>query len=342
MRVWIFFLIFPLSSVFAGNCGPNIKLFSGSANTDLAKAVADYLEIDLSSASISRFNDGEVRIQILDNIRNCDIFVLQSTCIGAHGSVNDHLMELYLLIRAMKRASAKSVTAIIPYFGYARQDRKTKGRVPISASDTAMLLELAGADHVISIDLHCGQIQGFFHKAPVDNLFASTIFVPYVARLGLHDPVIVSPDAGGVERAKTFIEGLQSFGMQPRMAMIAKQRADAGVIESMNLVGKVQGCDAVIVDDICDTAGTLVQAAKVLKDHGARRVFACVTHPLLSGPACERIQNSCLEELIVADTIPIRAEDPTNLKRLSVASLLGQAILRTTKGESLSDLFSYH
>jgi ribose-phosphate pyrophosphokinase len=308
----------------------------------LAQAVADELEIQLSSAVVSKFNDGEIRIQILDNIRNCDVFILQSTCVSKSGSVNDNLMELYLLIRAMKRASANTVTAIVPYYGYARQDRKAKGRVPISASDVAMLFELAGADHVMSIDLHCGQIQGFFHEAPVDNLYASTIFVPYVARLGLVDPVIVSPDAGGVERAKTFIEGLQAIGIPSRMAVIVKQRAEAGVVESMNLVGKVQGSDVVIVDDICDTAGTLVQAAKELKDQGARRVFACVTHPLLSGAACSRIANSCLEELIVADTIPIRCEIPKNIKQLSVAPLLASAIARTTKGESLSDLFTYH
>lgn len=168
------------------------KLFSGNANRDLAEAVAQNLGIQLSESIISRFNDGEIRIQILDNVRNCDIFLLQSTCVSPSGSVNDHLMELYLMIRAMKRASAKSVTAIIPYYGYARQDRKLTGRVPISASDVAMLLELAGADHVIAIDLHCGQIQGFFHEAPVDNLFASTVFVPYVAKLDLQDPVIVS------------------------------------------------------------------------------------------------------------------------------------------------------
>lgn len=318
------------------------KLFSGNANRDLAEAVAQNLGIQLSESIISRFNDGEIRIQILDNVRNCDIFLLQSTCVSPSGSVNDHLMELYLMIRAMKRASAKSVTAIIPYYGYARQDRKLTGRVPISASDVAMLLELAGADHVIAIDLHCGQIQGFFHEAPVDNLFASTVFVPYVAKLDLQDPVIVSPDAGGVERAKLFIEGLQAVGVSSRLAIFVKQRAEAGVIESMNLVGRVQGSDVVIIDDICDTAGTLVQAAKELKDQGARRVYACITHPLLSGPACVRIASSCLEELIVTDTIPLPPTAPSNIKQLSLAPLLAKAILCTSRGESLSSLFSYH
>lgn len=340
MRILIVIFVM-VSACFYGDCGPAIKLFSGSANPQLTEAVARCLGIEVSPAKVARFNDGEINIQILENVRNCDVFILQSTCISENSTVNDNFMELCLMIRAMKRSSAKSVTALIPYFGYARQDRKTKGRVPISASDIAMLLEVAGADHVVAIDLHCGQIQGFFHETPVDNLFASTILVPYVARLGLYDPVIVSPDAGGVERAKTFIEGLQSLGVSSKMAVILKQRAEAGVVESMNLVGKVRGSDVVIVDDICDTAGTLVQAAKELKEHGARRVFACITHPLLSGPACSRIEGSCIEELVVTDTIPLRGEVPSNIKQLSVAPLLANAISRITKGESVSDLFKY-
>lgn len=340
MRYWM--AVFTLICSFVmGECGPGIKLFSGSGNSELTKAVADCLETPVSQILVSRFNDGEIRIQILENVRNCDVFILQSTCLNTTSTVNDNLMELYLMIRAMKRSSANSVTAVIPYFGYARQDRKTKGRVPISASDVAMLLEVAGADHVMAVDLHCGQIQGFFHETPVDNLFASTIFVPYVAKLGLYDPVIVSPDAGGVERVKTFIEGLQALGVPSKMAVIVKQRADAGVVESMNLVGKVQGSDVVIVDDICDTAGTLVLAAKELKEQGARRVFACITHPLLSGPACERIGGSCLEELVVTDTISLRGDVPPNIRQLSVAPLLAKAIQRIINGESLSDLFKY-
>jgi ribose-phosphate pyrophosphokinase len=325
----------------AADCGPGFRLFSGSGNPQLAKEVARLLEIEVSQAIVDRFNDGEIHIQILDNVRNCDVFILQSTCMSSHSTVNDNLMELFLMIRAIKRSSAKSITAVIPYFGYARQDRKMQGRVPISASDVAMLMEMAGADHVMAIDLHCGQIQGFFHQTPVDNLFASTLFVPYVARLGLYDPVIVSPDAGGVERAKLFIEGLQSLGIPSRMAIIVKQRAGAGAIDSMNLVGKVLGSDVVIVDDICDTAGTLVAAAKELKNQGARRVFACITHPLFSGPACTRIADSCLEELIVTNTIPLRGEVPSNIKQLSVAPLLAQAIYRIYHGESVSGLFTF-
>ncbi len=340
MGQWGIFFTMVCFTLF-GDCGPGVKLFSGSANRELADAVAECLGTSASRATVSRFNDGEIRIQIHDNVRNCDVFLLQSTSVSSDSSVNDNLMELYLMIRAMKRASAKSVTAIVPYFGYARQDRKMTGRVPISASDVAMLLEVAGADHVVSVDLHCGQIQGFFHGTPVDNLFASTIFVPYVARLGLYDPVIISPDAGGVERAKTFIEGLQSLGVSSKMAVIVKQRAEAGVVESMNLVGKVDGSDVVIVDDICDTAGTLVQAAKQLKEKGARRIFACITHPLLSGSACDKIGKSCLEELVVTDTIPLRDETPRNLKQLSVAPLLANAIDRIIHGESLSELFKY-
>ncbi len=340
MRIWVV-VIALFCACLSAECGPGIKLFSGSANSELTQSVADHLGTQVSQAHISRFNDGEIRIQILENVRNCDVFILQSTCISSQSTVNDNLMELYLLIRAMKRSSARSVTAIIPYFGYARQDRKMMGRVPISASDVAMLLEVAGADHVVAVDLHCGQIQGFFHETPVDNLFASTIFVPYIARLDLNDLVIVSPDAGGVERAKTFIEGLASLGVPSRIAVIVKQRAEAGVIESMNLVGKVQGSDAVIIDDICDTAGTLVQAARELKNQGARRVFACVTHPLLSGPACMRIAESCLEELVVTDTIPLRDAVPANIRQLSVAPLLANAILHIVNEDSLSALFKY-
>lgn len=334
-------LFFSFCASFFADCGPGIMLFSGNSNPELTQAVANCLGMNVHRAKIGKFNDGEIRIQIEENVRGCDVFILQSTCPNVESSVNDNLVELYLMIRAMKRSSAKSVTAIIPYYGYARQDRKTQGRVPISASDIAMLIESAGADKVLAVDLHCGQIQGFFHHTPVDNLFASTIFVPYVSRLGLHDPVIVSPDAGGVERAKTFIEGLQSLGIPTKMAIIVKQRADAGVVETMNLVGKVQGSDVVIVDDICDTAGTLVKAAQELKEHGARRVFACVTHALLSGPACMRIEDSCLEELIVTDTIPLRGPIPKNITQLSVAFLLASAIMRISDGEPLSDLFQY-
>jgi ribose-phosphate pyrophosphokinase len=319
---------------------PFFKLFSGSTNQDLANAVANYLDVPLDPIKLGRFHDGEIRIQIEENIRNCDVFIIQSICPTSKESVNDSLIELYLMIRAMKRASADRIHVVIPYYGYARQDRKMEGRVPISASDVAMLLELAGADHVIAVDLHCGQIQGFFHEAPVDNLFASNILVPYFAEKNdLQNLVIVSPDAGGVPRAKTFIEELDHFGKKAELAIIIKQRAEAGVVETMRLVGNVAGCDVVIVDDICDTAGTLVKAAQELKNQGARRVFACITHPLFSGQALSKIAESAIEELIVADTIPLRTTLPPNVKQISIAPLVAESIMRTHQGESISDLF---
>ncbi|MEN9655050.1 MAG: hypothetical protein RL235_1162 [Chlamydiota bacterium] len=337
VRVVLFVVFF----AFSLGAAEGFVVFSGSGNRDLSEAIAGQLGIDLGRAIVGRFNDGEIRIQILENIRNRDVFIVQSVCLSEEASVNDNLMELFLMIRAMKRASAKSVTAVIPYYGYARQDRKTQGRVPISASDVAMMLETAGADHLISVDLHCGQIQGFFHQVPVDNLYASYMFVPHIAKLGLHDVVVISPDAGGVERANHFLEGLRLLGIPARLAVFVKQRSAPGVVASMNLVGDVQGCDTVIIDDICDTAGTLVEAAKELKGRGARRIFACVTHPLLSGPACERIGSSTLEQLIVTDTIPMRGGVPANICQVSIAPLLAAAILRTNNGESLSQLFTF-
>lgn len=319
------------------------KLFAGNACKELAEAVANQLKIPLSKVKIDRFNDGEIKIKVEENIRNTEVFIIQSTCPTCSGSVNDNLMELFLLIRAMKRSSSGPINVIVPYFGYARQDRKTESRVPISASDIAMLLETAGADHVIAVDLHCGQIQGFFHKAPVDNLYASPIFVRYFAsKKDLVKPVVVSPDAGGVERAKKFLEGLQANKLSANLAIIVKQRAGAGVVDKMNLVGSVEGCDAIIVDDICDTGGTLVQAAKELKAQGARRVFACITHPVFSGPALERIAHSELTELVVTDSIAISNQAPPNIVQLSIASLLAQAIEGTHSGASISHLFAFH
>lgn len=336
----LFVSLLPAASPCMEDCG--FKLFSGNATHELAEKIAEHLDMPLSRAKVERFNDGEVKIQIEESIRNCDIYVLQSTCPTANASVNDNIMELFFMVRAMKRASAKSVTAIIPYFGYARQDRKLKSRVPISASDISMLFEMAGVDHVISVDLHCGQIQGFFHKAPVDNLYASTIFVPYMAaKNDLRDPVVISPDAGGVERAKQFLEGLVSYGIHAQLAIIVKQRKEAGLVESMDLVGNVQNSDVIIIDDMCDTAGTLVKAAQELKQKGARRVFACITHPVFSGDALYKIEHSAIDEIVVADTIPLRELPPYNLTQLSVAPLLAEAITRAHKGESISHLFVY-
>lgn len=315
------------------------KLFTGTTNPQLAETVAEYLNVDLNKATIGRFNDGEVSIHIDESVRKCDVYILQSVCPSLQGSINDSLLELYLLIRSMKRSSAERIHAVVPYYGYARQDRQD-GRVPISASDVAKLLEQAGADHVICVDLHCGQIQGFFHDIPVDNLLGAKVLIPYFAsKTDLQNLVVVSPDAGGVTRAKKFILGLGEFGVKADMAVILKQRASAGVIETMQLVGNVKGCDVVIVDDICDTAGTLVHAAQELKNQGARRVFACITHPLFSANALSKIAGSVIEEMIVTDTIPIRSSLPDNITQVTIGPLLGEAIIRTHQGQSISELF---
>jgi len=317
----------------------NAILFSGNANLTLAQEIVDYLNIPLGDAHVSKFNDGEIQISIKDSVRNKDVFLLQSTCVTATQSINDNMMELYLLVRTIKRASAASITAVIPYYGYARQDRKTTGRVPISAADMALLLELAGVDRVVTIDLHCGQIQGFFHQAPVDNLFASFMFVSHFATKELKNLVVVSPDAGGVERAKKFMEHLASEGIPSKMALISKQRQNAGVIASMCLIGSVEGSDVIIVDDMCDTGGTIIKAAKLLKEEGANRVYVAVTHPVFSGNALKNIGLSEIDEMVITNTMPLREEAPANIHCISVAPLLGEAIYRIQMGQSLSDLF---
>lgn len=319
--------------------GETALIFSGNATMDLAHKVADYLNIPLGKALVQKFNDGEIQIQIQENVRNRDVFIIQSTCPSEKQSINDNLMELFLLIRTMKRSSTGSITVVIPYYGYARQDRKTTPRVPISAADVAMLLEQAGVDRVLTVDLHCGQIQGFFRNAPVDNLYAASVFIPYLTGKDLQNVVVVSPDAGGVDRANKFLKQLEKNGVPADIAMISKQRAAAGVIGSMNLIGDVTNADAIIVDDMCDTGGTLVKAAQLLKDSGARRVFAVITHPVFSSNAMEKIGASVLEEMIIADTIPLRGKVPANITTISVAPLLGQAILRIQCGQSVSALF---
>lgn len=316
-----------------------IMLFTGNANDPLAAKVAEYLNISLGSASINKFNDGEIQIHVNESVRGKDIFIIQPTCQNEEQSVNDSLMELYLLVRTMKRASANSITAIIPYYGYARQDRKTVSRVPISAADIALMFETAGIDRIVTVDLHCGQIQGFFHNVPVDNLYASPLFVSYMLNKDLENVVIVAPDAGGVDRAKKFADSLSKRGIATDMALISKERAKAGVIANMNLIGDVEGADAIIIDDLCDTGGTLIKAAQLLKDSGAHRVYAIVTHPVFSNHALEKIGSSILEEMIITDTIPLRGDIPSNIHLISVAPLLGEAILRIQHGESISMLF---
>lgn len=320
-------------------CFNSYLIFSGNANKALAEEVAEYLGVSLGKASVKKFNDGEISIKINENVRNKEVFIIQPTCSNASQSVNDSMMELYLLIRTMKRSSAASVTAIIPYYGYARQDRKSAPRVPISASDVAILLEGAGADRIVSIDLHCGQIQGFFHDVPVDNLYASIVYVPYFVEKGLVNAVVVSPDAGGVDRAKKFQEYLSGQGVDANIAIISKQRAEAGVVDTMNLIGSVKDADAIIVDDLCDTGGTLVKAAELLKEQGARNVYAAVTHPVFSKDALVKIGNSVIDEMVVTNTIQLQGERPANIKVLSVASLLAETIQRIHYGESVSELF---
>lgn len=314
-------------------------LFAGNSNRPLAEKIADYLNISLGSAIVSKFNDGEINIQVKENVRKRDVFVIQSICVSSEQSVNDSLMELYLLVRTLRRASAQSITVVMPYYGYARQDRKTKPRVPISAADVAFMLEHAGVDRVVTIDLHCGQIQGFFHDAPVDNLYASPLFTNYFVNKDLHNVVVVSPDAGGVERAKKFLERLGRHGVNADMALISKQREQAGVVGSMRLIGDVTDADVIIVDDLCDTGGTLVRAAQLLKESGARRVYAAITHPVFSGKALEAIGNSVIEEMVIADTIPLRGQIASNIHIVSMAPLLGEAIRCIQEGKSISALF---
>uniref|UniRef100_A0A7S2CKJ3 ribose-phosphate diphosphokinase n=1 Tax=Octactis speculum TaxID=3111310 RepID=A0A7S2CKJ3_9STRA len=319
-----------------------MKLIAGSAAPALAEELAARIGVPLTEAKIERFNDGEVSIQIMENVRGSDVFIVQPTS----PPVNDNLMELLLLISAARRASAARVSAIVPYYGYARQDRKDRARVPISAADVARMLEAMGVDRVCCVDLHCGQIQGFFGpRTPVDNLFAGPIALSYFKLKNLKDPVIVSPDAGGVARAKNFMEGMGNICniSDVSLAVIIKQRARAGVVGSMHLVGNVSGCDCIIVDDMIDTAGTLSLAADELKNFGARRVFAFATHGLFNGPAAERLERCALEEVVVANTVPLKKEVQDITKKIrviSVGKLLQGAIRAIHTGESISALFN--
>ncbi|GMH68764.1 hypothetical protein TL16_g05005, partial [Triparma laevis f. inornata] len=306
----------------------------------LAAEISKLLGLNLGKATVGRFADGEVNVMVHENVRGKDVYVIQPTC----PPVNENLMELLLMVSTLRRASARRITVVLPYYGYARQDRKMQARVPISAADVARLLEAMGIDRVVAVDLHCGQIQGFFGpRVPVDNLDGGIVGINYFGDKDLHNPVIVSPDAGGVYRAKKFKEGLSSkFDLGDiGLAMIIKQRARAGTVDSMDLVGDVSGCDCVIVDDMIDTAGTLCKAADVLHDKGARRVFAFASHALLSGPGNDRIANSSMEECVVLNTIPTTPQRQANekLTELSVAPLLAQAIFNIHAKKSISALF---
>ena len=304
------------------------KVFSGTANEEFAKSVARYLSIPLSEATIKRFSDGEISVQINESVRGKDVFIVQSTCAPA----NANLMELLIMTDALRRSSASTITAIIPYFGYARQDRKAAPRVPISAKLVANLIETAGIDRVVTVDLHAGQIQGFFN-IPVDNLYGSIVFKDYIQRKNLKNPIIASPDIGGVARARAFAK---NFDLD--IVIIDKRRERANESEVMNIIGDVDGKDVILIDDMIDTAGTIVKAASALKKNGANSVMAFCTHPVLSGPAYDRIENGELDELVVTDTIPLKKESP-KIKVLSVAKLFSEVIRRIYHNESVNGLF---
>lgn len=310
----------------------DLKIFTGNSNLPLAQEISNYLKIPLGKATVETFSDGESKVEVKENVRGGDVFVVQST--SAPG--NDNLMEMLLMLDAFKRASAKRITAVIPYFGYARQDRKVAPRVPISAKLVADLITTAGASRILTMDLHSGQIQGFFN-IPVDNLYATPVLLQYLRRqLNRNEVTIVSPDAGGVERARDFATRLNAS-----LAIIDKRRSGPNVVEEMNIIGEVKGQTAILLDDMVDTAGTLTMAAQALKKEGAKRIFGCCTHPVLSGPAIRKIKNSPLEELIVTNSIPLgpKAEKCKKIKVLSVAHLIGEAIRRTHDEKSISSLF---
>jgi ribose-phosphate pyrophosphokinase len=308
------------------------KFFAGTASNTLMTGICAYLGIKPGCAEVSRFSDGEIKVQIGENIRGQDVFIINSTS----PPVNVHLMELLILIDAARRASAARVTAVLPYFGYARQDRKDKSRVPITAKLVSNLIVAAGANRVLTVDLHCGQIQGFF-DIPVDHLGGDVVFIKHLADETLDDLVVVSPDTGSVSRAREFANALEA-----RLAIVDKRRPKDNVSEVMNIIGDVEGKRAIIFDDMVDTAGTLVKAAQAIKDHGAVSVRACATHPVFSGQAIERIEDSVLEEVWVTDTIPLseKAASCSKIKVLSVARLVGEAIRRIHAEESVSMLFN--
>jgi len=309
-----------------------LKVFGGNSNLPLAREICRHLKVPLGRAIVETFSDGETKIEVKENVRGGDVFVIQSTC--APG--NDNLMELLLMMDAFKRASAKRITAVMPYYGYARQDRKVNPRVPISAKLVADLITIAGASRVLTMDLHAGQIQGFFN-IPVDNLYSAPVLLRYLRRRLNHKKVtIVSPDAGGVPRARAFAKRLNAS-----LAIIDKRRVEANVVEEMNIIGEVEGEVAILLDDMVDTAGTLTMAAEALERAGASKIFACCAHPILSGSAIKKISDSPLQELVVSNSVPLTPESQEckKIKVLSVANLIGEAIRRTHQERSVSSLF---
>jgi ribose-phosphate pyrophosphokinase len=304
------------------------KIFTGNAHVEFAKNVSKNLDKMLSPATVAQFSDGEINVQISESVRGKDVFIVQPTTSPA----NDTLMELLIMTDALKRSSAQSITAIIPYFGYARQDRKAAPRVPITAKLVADLLEKAGVTRVVTMDLHAAQIQGFF-DIPVDNLFGSILFQEYIQKKNLKNPIVASPDIGGVARARYFAKNL---GLD--LVIVDKRREKANEAEVMNIIGDVDGKDVILIDDMIDTAGTMVKAASALKKNGATSVMACCTHPVLSGPAYERIESGELDELVVADTIPAKKES-SKITVLSAAPLFAEVIRRIYNDESVNGLF---
>ncbi len=308
----------------------NLRIFAGNANKDLAEEISAYLGVKLGDALVGRFNNGESQVMIGESVRGKDVFVIQPTSYPA----NDNLVELLIMVDALKRASARNITAVITYYGYARQDRKTRGREPISAKLMADLLSTAGVTRVVTMDLHAGQIQGFFN-VPVDHLFGIPIMADYIISKNISDVIVVSPDLGGVTRARHMADRLKA-----PIAIIEKRRPEPGVAEVMSLIGNVEGKTAIIVDDIVDTAGSLVEGAKALSKFGAKKIIACCTHAVLTEPATARILNSNIDEVIITNTIPISPEKRTEkIKILSVAPLFGEAISRIYTDASVSKLF---
>lgn len=307
-----------------------LKIFTGNSNPVLAQEIAEHIGVELGRSRVTRFSDGEIQIKIEESVRGCDVFVVQSTS----APVNENLMELLIMVDALKRASAKRINVVIPYYGYARQDRKPKPREPITAKLVANLIEKAGAHRVIAMDLHAGQIQGFF-DIPVDHLLAEPILARYFQSKGLDNIVVVSPDMGGVTRARAMAQRLEA-----PIAIIDKRRPEPNVAEVMNIIGDIEGRTAIMIDDIIDTAGTICQGARALIERGAKEVYACCTHAVLSGPALERLRDSAIREVVVTNTIPLR--EPRGLDKLvmlSVAPLIGDAIIRVHEDLSVSTLF---
>ena len=308
-----------------------LKLFSGNSNPALVEEISKFLGVPLSRAVVSTFSDGEIRVKIEENVRGGDLFVIQSCC----QPVNNSIMELLIILDALKRSSAYRITAVIPYFGYARQDRKDQPRVPISAKLMADLITTAGAHRVLTMDLHAGPIQGFFN-IPVDHLYARPVLLDYVKKCDFEDMVVVSPDAGGVERARGFAKRLDA-----NLAIIDKRREGPNQAKVMNIIGDVKGRHVLLLDDMIDTAGTIVETAKACVDNGASKVWAVCTHAVLSGPALERIEKSCLTQVVATNSIPLQGKDElcSKIKVLSVAPLLGEAIRRIHEEQSVTSLF---